>query len=149
LLDPQAERLKRVEDDQEKFEKALDDARQVSTTDEEQALLKTIEETYQQYKKEQDQLIMDAHGRPLPEVYKIADRHPVRLVVVPCQKLLNINEAKMEETRDESSRVSREGYLAMLFLGLAGPIGGLAVGFGVTRGLRRSIYRLSVRVQDL
>ena len=49
----------------------------------------------------------------------------------------------------ESQRVSHEGYLAMLFMGLAGPIGGILVGFGVTRGLRRSIYKLSVRVQDL
>jgi signal transduction histidine kinase len=36
----------------------------------------------------------------------------------------------------------------MLFLGLAGPVGGLAIGYGVARGLRQSIYRLSVRVQD-
>lgn len=149
LLDPQAERLKRVEDDQEKFEQALDEARQGSTTDDERALLETIETTYQQYKREQEQLITSAHGRPLPEVYKIADRHPVKLVVVPCQKLLQINAAKMDETSDESARVSREGYVAMLFMGIAGPIGGIVVGFGVTRALRRSIYRLSVRVQSL
>ena len=119
------------------------------TTDKERLLLRTIDETYQQYKKEQDQLIKDARGRTLPEVYKIADEHPVKLVVEPCKELLKINENKMTASADESQRVSREGYLAMLFLGIAGPIGGLVVGYGVTRGLRRSIYQLSVRVQDL
>src|SRR5262249_58289543 len=35
------------------------------------------------------------------------------------------------------------------FLGLAGPVGGLIVGYGLTRGLKKSIYRMSVRVQDM
>ena len=154
LLNPQPERLLRIEEAQTKFEAALDKVREISKTDEEttekeRVLFLTIESTYQQYKKEQDQLIEDAHGRPLPEVYKIADKHPVKFVVEPCQELLKINKDKMAESAGESQRVSREGYLAMLFLGVAGPIGGLAVGYGVTRGLRRSIYQLSVRVQDL
>ena len=113
------------------------------------ALLRTIEKTYDQYKTELDLLFAKAHGRTLPEVYKIADEHPVQLVVAPCKTLLEINRDKMAQSADESQRVSREGYMAMLFLGIAGPIGGLVVGYGVTRGLRRSIYQLSVRVQDL
>jgi signal transduction histidine kinase len=149
LLNPQVDRLKRIEDAQAKFEEALDETRQLSTTDEEKALLKQIEDRYHQYKREQDQLIEDAHGRPFPEVYKIAEKHPVREVIAPCQELLKINERKMAESAEESQRVSHEGYLAMLFMGIAGPIGGLVIGFGFTRGLRSSIYRLSVRVQDL
>lgn len=150
LLDPQPDRLSRIEDDQTKFETALEAARTVSRTQEEQTLLKTIEKTYEQYKIEQEQLIAAARrGRPVPKVDKISDEHPVRLVIVPCQKLLKINEDKIAQSAADSQRVSREAYLAMLFLGIAGPIGGLVVGYGVTRGLRRSIYQLSVRVQDL
>jgi two-component system, NtrC family, sensor histidine kinase HydH len=55
----------------------------------------------------------------------------------------------MAQVADESQRVSHDGFMAMLFLGLAGPVGGLLVGYGVTRGFRKSIYRLSVRVQDM
>src|ERR1035438_9416653 len=51
--------------------------RSEDTTDEETSLLRMIEVTYQQYRKEQDQLIEDAHGRPFPEVYKIADKHQI------------------------------------------------------------------------
>jgi signal transduction histidine kinase len=154
LLHPEQDRLGRIEDAQTKFEAALERVRDISTTDEdttdeERSLLRTIENTYQQYKKEQDSLIEDAQGRPPPEVYKIAEKHPVKFVVVPCKDLLKINERKMTASAAESQRVSREGYLAMLFMGIAGPIGGLVVGYGVSRGLRRSIYQLSVRVQDL
>ena len=156
LLNPKIDRLVKMEEDQRQFESALDAAREVSASNgnhdlAQRDLLQEISENYQQYKKEQDNLIAQSHGQPLPEVYKIADRHQQLItdVIEPCQKLLRLNAARMEETRDESLRVSREGYLAMVFLGIAGPIGGLLVGFGVTRGLRRSIYRLSVRVQDL
>jgi signal transduction histidine kinase len=149
LDDPNEARMNRIVEDQKKFEDALEVVRNVATTDEEKALREKIEKAYEQYKQEQNQLIEEAHGRPLRDVYKIVDKHPVRLVVTPCQDLLRLNRDKMAESAEESQRVSHEGYLAMLFLGIAGPIGGLAVGYGVTRGLRRSIYQLSVRVQDL
>ena len=149
LSNPQKEYLDRIEDDQKRFEAALDKVHHVATTDEERNLLCNIEDTYRQYKEGQHQLIAEAHGRPLPEVYKIVDKHPVRLVVEPCQKLLDINKEKMMESAEESRRVGQEGYLAMLFMGIAGPIGGIVLGFGITRGLRRSLYRLSFRVQDL
>jgi two-component system, NtrC family, sensor histidine kinase HydH len=149
MLDPRPDRLTRVVEDEKAFETAFEATRQIATEDQEQALLKEIDSTYQHYKGEQERLIVESDGRPIPDVYKIADRHPVRLVVVPCQELLRINREKMVESSEQSQRVSREAYLAMLFLGIAGPIGGLALGFGLTRGLHRSIYRLSVRVQDL
>jgi two-component system, NtrC family, sensor histidine kinase HydH len=156
LLQPeQKERLDRIADAQKKFEEALNKVRDISTTDanttdEEKSLLRTIEDAYQIYKKDQDQLIADTRaGLGVPGAIKAADKHAVSFVVVPCQKLLKINDGKMQESSAESLRLSREGYLAMLFLGIAGPIGGLVVGYGVTRGLRRSIYQLSVRVQDL
>src|ERR1019366_8184437 len=70
LLNPQPDRLLRIKDDQAKFEVALEKVRDASTTDEEKNLVRRIEKTYQQYKKDQDQLVEEAHGRPLPEVYK-------------------------------------------------------------------------------
>src|ERR1051325_2600889 len=149
LLIPQPDRILRIEDAQTNFETALADVRKVTTTEEEKALLQTIEAAYRQYKKQQEQLIEDAHGRPLPEVDKIAKKHPVRFVITPCQELLKINKVKMNESAAASQRASHEAYLAMLFLGIAGPIGGGIVGFGVTRGLRRAIYRLGGCVQDL
>src|SRR5262249_34168104 len=91
LLDPGRERFLRIEEDERYFEAAFARAKQVALGDDERKLLDTIDQTYQQYRKEQDQLIEKAHGQPLPEVYKIADRHPVRLVVIPCQQLLKIN----------------------------------------------------------
>jgi signal transduction histidine kinase len=63
--------------------------------------------------------------------------------------LLRLNKEQMGRTSEESQRVGSLTRRAMLLLGLAGPVGGLALGYGVARGLSRSIYRLSVRVQDM
>jgi signal transduction histidine kinase len=149
LLDSKPERLVPIDEDQERFEAALEMARQVSNTEEETTLVRDIDEAYKRYKEDQDQLRADAQRKPLTEIAKISDSHPVRLVVIPCQELLRLNKDRMSQTAEEGHRLSREGYLAMLILGIAGPIGGLAIGIGVTRGLRQSIYRLSVRVQNL
>jgi two-component system sensor histidine kinase HydH len=149
LLEPKDEKLGPVEEDQAKFEESLEAARQASRTVDEQAKVREIETAYAVYKLEQAKLRAAPQKEALTEAFKDADSHKVRMVVNPCLDLLEINKAKMDFVARESERVSHDGFMAMLFLGLAGPIGGLVVGYGLTRGLRRSIYRLSVRVQDM
>ena len=84
-----------------------------------------------------------------PNFARLSDDHPVKDVARKCQELVNITKEKMDKTVQDSQRASHDGALAMLILGLAGPIGGVVTGYGVARGLKRSIYRLSVRVQDM
>jgi signal transduction histidine kinase len=90
---------------------------------------------------------MTAH--PAAELPRLAETHPIQQVVDPCARLLTINQAEMTHAADESERLANRGSLLMLLLGLIGPVGGLVMGYGVARGLRQSIYRLSVRVQDM
>jgi len=45
--------------------------------------------------------------------------------------------------------VSWQANAAMMLLGLAGPVGGLIMGYGMARGLSRSIYRLKRPRQGL
>ncbi len=149
LLDPKPEKLGPVEEDQSSFEQSLEVARQVSRTDDEKVQIQAIEQSYKAYKSEQAELRKAPKDMALAEAYKAADAHRVRMVVNPCLELLTINKDKMNRVAKESQRVSHDGFMAMLCLGFAGPLGGLVVGYGLTRGLRRSIYRLSVRVQDM
>src|SRR5262245_8768866 len=152
LLDPakaQA-RVKLIEQDQARFEAALKKVRQGSTTDKEKEQVRAIEEGYEEYQAEQARLRKAAaQGRPAREFSDLADKHPVDKVVNPCEVLRGLNKQKMDETAAEGLRVGREAHLAMLLVGIAGPLGGLLMGYGVARTLRRSIYRLSVRVQDV
>lgn len=150
LMDPSPARLEPVQADEVRFGAALASARQSSTTDEELACVGAIESGYGHYQEEQARLRAEAvRGKPAAEFARVADSHPVRLVVDPCQELLRINKERMEQTAAETQRASRQGSVAMVLLGLAGPVSGLVMGYGVARGLRQSIYRLSVRVQDM
>jgi signal transduction histidine kinase len=149
LQKPQQARLRRIKDDQKNFEEALTRAREASTT-EELKLVAAIEKGYRDYQDELDRLReAAASGKPAEDISNLSDKHPVDKVVDPCQELLRVNKTKMNDTADECKRVSREGHRWMLVLGLAGPVGGILMGYGVARTLRHSIYRLSVRVQDV
>ena len=86
---------------------------------------------------------------PSRDFQKWVDDHPIQHVVKPCQDLLVVNREMMDDTFQESERVSRQARWVMLLVGLVGPVGGLIIGYGMARGLSRSIYQLSVRVQDM
>jgi signal transduction histidine kinase len=148
-LDPTPQRRQPVHDDQQGFEAALDHARSSAVGDEEQELVGAIESGYHRYRAE---LAEDnAAARPVPpgDFLKWADAHPVRHLLTPCQKLVQVSKEAMHRTAAESEAVTGRTQGAMLLLGLAGPLGGLLGGYGIARGLSRSIARLSVHVRDV
>src|SRR5262249_36094874 len=111
---------------------------------------KTIIEKYKHYKAELNQIPAEmAPGRKRLNFQELARAHPINQVVQPCQELLQFNKEEMERKSRESEEVSQRARLAFLILGLGGPVSGLIIGFGIARGLSRSIYQLSVRVQDM
>jgi signal transduction histidine kinase len=150
LLDPKPTRLKPIEEDHRLVEAALDQVRPWAKTPEELGCVQSIEDGYRQYRDEMTRLREQvSSGVARNNLGELADAHPVQYVMKPCQDLLRLNKEAMDETARESERVSRQAHLALLLLGLAGPVGGLVIGYGIARGLSRSIYRLSVRVQDM
>ncbi len=146
LMDPARGDLEVIATDQREFEKALDAARGAGHADE----VRAIEESYKRYKNGQAELRAGAAANRTPADFrKLVDSHPIHQVVNLCEELVRVNKEQMSQTAQESLRVSRQASWAMLVLGLAGPVGGLATGYGVARALSQSIYRLSVRVKDL
>jgi signal transduction histidine kinase len=154
LLRPEEERQKRIHEDHEQFEEALRDVRQEAHTPEEQTYVALIDENYKHYRLELENLEKEVgpqRDQPdfLQNLVRIIDQHPVNDVVGPCQKLLDLNRETVRQTSEDNSRVSRQVRWLMIVLGFIGPASGLLVGFAVARGLSRSIYQLSVRVQDM
>jgi signal transduction histidine kinase len=151
LSDPSPERKVPIVDAQQRFENALVDAMEAERkAPEEKELVASIAVAYKQYQGELDSLRATAGlGQPVGKFHQIADSHPIQHVVEPCLKLLQINKDKMNQTAEDSQRLAEQGYLAMILLGVVGPVGGLVMGYGMARALRQSIYRLSVRVQDM
>ncbi len=131
-------------------------AEQVAYSPQERALLQRIRDGYQRYRNELstmsaelEAMRKDPSRHTAPNLHKLAKRHPVNYVVDPCQDLVRLTKRQMEETVQEGEHVSRLVRLAMLGLGVIAPLSGLLSGYGIARGLTRSIYQLSVRVQDM
>jgi two-component system, NtrC family, sensor histidine kinase HydH len=150
LMDPEHADREPIEKDYRGFEEALKQANQSAHSQKEKEYLKLIIDRYKGYKAELTQIpAAGAPGGKRLNFQQLARAHPINNVVQPCQDLLQFNKEEMELKSRESEEVSRQARLAMLILGLGGPVGGLIIGFGVARGLSRSIYQLSVRVQDM
>jgi signal transduction histidine kinase len=151
LMDPTPSRLEPIEQDKRRFQQALEVARGASSTPEERARVRAVEDGYRRYQEEQARIHDVARTDLRREDFaRLIDSHPVqRFIAAPCQELLRANKEQMERTAEENRRVGAQTRRAMLLLGVAGPVGGLVMGYGVARGLSRSIYRLSVRVRDM
>lgn len=150
LIDPRPERLEPIEKDHERFDAALARAQQSAITSEEKTCIQAIKSGYRQYHHELTTLRKTViNDSPRSNIIEIADTHPIRHVVEPCQELFAVSKRAMDSTAEESNHVSQQARLAMLLLGIAAPLGGLVIGYGVARGLSRSIYQLSVRVQNM
>ena len=142
--------LKTIRTDEQRFQEALEVARQASNTDKERDCVQDIDDGYKQYKKDLALQRADATPNRTPaELRLLVDSHPIGLIVEPSEALVNANKEQMAATARQSRDVSGQASWAMLVLGLAGPVGGVIAGYGVARGLSRSVYRLSVRMKDM
>src|SRR5437773_1518698 len=64
-------------------------------------------------------------------------------------ELWRASNEQLAQTARESDEVGRQAHRALLLLGIGGPLGGVLCGYGIVRGLNRSIARLRVRVHDV
>ncbi|OAI38780.1 hypothetical protein AYO40_06390 [Planctomycetaceae bacterium SCGC AG-212-D15] len=146
-MDRRPERYRQLEEDEREFEQALGDAKLAASTPEQESLIATIDAGYLRYR--------DSLAHPSPssgqnaDFIHWADEHSVRRLASPCHELLRLNKEAMERTARESEAVSAKARLAMILVGILGPLSGLVSGYGIARGLNRSISRLIVRLQDV
>jgi signal transduction histidine kinase len=150
LTHPTADGLTRIKGGEHRFVDALAAAREAAYTFEEHAYLDQIEQGFQQYRDEMAHLREEgARNRPLNDLQKLDETHPIRVVVERCEELLRRSNESLERAAAESERVSSQARWTLLLLGIVGPLGGVLCGYGIVRGLARSIARLQLRVHDV
>lgn len=150
LIRPTPEVLHQIEKDEREFEDAFSRAEQAATLAEEKELLGEIGSGFAAYKTEMAQLRAGvARSGPRSDFARLAAEHPIGHITQPCQRLGEVNLGQLEATAGESNDLSARSLLILVLLGLAGPLGGLVAGYGITFGLTRSITQLQVRVQDV
>jgi signal transduction histidine kinase len=150
LIDSAHARKQPLDDAHHNFEKALDTARQAARDDRQREAVAAIAAGYERYKHELALLHKELASAATPvDLHALVDAHPIGHVVGPCEDLIRINQDEIKETIRASDELGQTLRWALIGLGLVGPLSGLIGGYGIARGLSRSIYQLSVRVQDM
>jgi signal transduction histidine kinase len=150
LIDRDPALLKKINTDHTHVEGALAQFKETTAADEEtSARLAQFEAAYGKYRQWLDDLRRHAATVRPDLLGREEERHPISDVVTPCEALLSHEQQRMENTYLQTQAVGRKAQGIMLLLGVLGPASGLIAGFGIARGLSRSIYQLSVRVQDI
>jgi signal transduction histidine kinase len=150
LVDPDATLLREIQADQKTFESWLDRAERAASTPLEQSQVAAIRDGYVRYRTEFRQAKAEvARDGPKRNFRQVDADHPIRHVTDPCREYLRSNVEMMDRAAEESGQFTRRLQLTLLLLALGGPLGGLISGYGIARGLSRSLYLLSVRVQDM
>lgn len=150
MINPRPTQLDNIRAAEQDFEDCLGRARKAASTEEELACVQAIEKGYLGYRDKfnAEQARLEVH-EPRRDFAKLADDHPIREVVEPCRRLYEVNERMMIETSQESARLSDKLRWVLMFLGFGGPVSGIIMGYGIARGVSRSLSRLRVRVQDM
>ncbi len=70
-------------------------------------------------------------------------------VLATAHEYLDLNEQELQNSNQQNKAMAERLALALLLLGTCGAIAGLVAGFGVARGISRSILQLSVPIRDV
>src|SRR5438874_9135983 len=62
-------------------------------------------------------------------------------IITPAQEFLDFNEQQIAENSADNQHMTDQVVLGLTLLGVCGPIAGLLAGFGISRGVNRSLLR--------
>jgi two-component system, NtrC family, sensor histidine kinase HydH len=145
-LNPTNEVRRGIDAAHAEIEKALAASRSTTRDLQQTQLVNRIEHEYRDYRAEETESARKFTS--LEEISRWAVEHPVAEAAEPCRKLLEINNREMRDAVAASDRSSRWVQAGLLLLCVLGPISGFVGGFGIARGLHRSISRMLVLVRD-
>jgi signal transduction histidine kinase len=127
----------------------ISEAERAATTDEEREYMARVQMGYQRFSADLDRMLREpAVGVESASVGELKNHVLKNDILGPAQDYLDLNERQIAYTNAANRETSDQMVLGLLLLGICGPIAGLVAGYGIARGVSRSIGRLSVPIRD-
>jgi signal transduction histidine kinase len=130
-------------------DRVLQEAVRLGSTEREKELMEQVTRGYARFFDECDRLVQLAaqpgrHDEQWSVVLDVLQEE----IVDPAHEYLDINAKLMAKSSEQSEQMAGRMVVALLLLGTTGPVAGLLAGFGIARGVSRSIVQLSVPIRD-
>jgi signal transduction histidine kinase len=125
----------------------LHEAVRAGITEHEQELMARVQQGYQHFFEEFDHCSRQAPAAGMrQEVRQLIDDVLTNEILLPAHEYLDFNEEGIARSSADNQRMADQMVLALLLLGTCGPAAGLLAGYGIARGVSRSLVRLSVPI---
>jgi signal transduction histidine kinase len=150
LLTQDRGHLVRVLEKQPEMEVWLEQARVLSMLEREGALVAEMRRDLDKFYARLRQLVeMPDESVSTAAVESLVDELLTTRVLVNTRAYLDLNEQELQNSNQQNKAMAERLAMALLLLGTCGAIAGLVAGFGVARGINRSIFQLSVPIRDV
>ena len=122
---------------------------QTAVTRDEHELIGRVHKGYERFFTEFDDLLQAPHAEDLRDrVRALTDATLIPEILQPAHTYLDINEKDIGVNIEANKSIADRIVLALVLLGVCGPVSGLLAGFGISRAISHSIVRLSVPIRD-
>jgi signal transduction histidine kinase len=126
----------------------LAEAKRTAVTPREQELIARATEGYRHFYAEFERITRSVTVYPPRQTRELIQDALLNEALEPVQQYLDYNEETIAQSSAANQRTATSTVRGLLLLAVCGPLSGLLAGFGIARGVSRSIVRLSVPVRD-
>lgn len=150
LLTGHREHLDNVASLREPTQDWLTAAERLATTTEEQRLIQLIQSGYRQFLDDFDAVVAQgASAQSAVAVQRLARDVLPNEILAHARRYLDLNEHDLTSSSEQNQTLAERLVLGLLLLGTCGAVAGLVAGYGMARGIGRSILQLHVPIRDV
>lgn len=126
----------------------LAESERLATTTPEQALIEKVTAGYQRLFAEVDRLHENPEAGVDAGMHQYIEDILSQEILPSAHAYLDLNEELAKQTSNQNRILSDRMVLGLLLLGTCGAVAGLLGGYGIARGVSRSLVQLSVPIRD-
>lgn len=126
----------------------LSETERLVDDDDERELVRRVREGYERFRKESSRLASSASDAGTRSaVERLSSDMGLRDVLTPARELLGLEEKLVHQSGDYNQGLARQIAMVLWLLGSCGSAAGLVAGFGIARGVSRSIVELYMPIR--